>query len=295
VSKNIGFQSYMVIPAHAERQRPRVFVGIEPFGASRSRAFHAVMELQLPSRQGDESLRRLLLPAGISAILSIPSTSSDQMEQAANTYGQFAPLTDIERDALGELSNIAMARAANSLRQMVEHQVMLSVPSVDIVSKEKATQLIANPNTPTLVAIRQDFSGAFSGRALLIFPEASSFELVRIVVGQHLPLEDIGNLEDEALAETGNIILNSWVATIANLLKSGLKMSLPTVVRGDSGQMFRSGESQNLVLFLQINFEISTKEVRGYVALLMDIPSVEELRSLIADFISNATRTRDPD
>jgi chemotaxis protein CheC len=209
------------------------------------------------------------------------------------TSGPIMPLTDIERDALGELSNIAMARAANSLRQMVEYQVLLSVPSVDIVSKEAATQLIAKPDSPTMVAIRQDFSGAFSGRALLIFPEASSLELVRIVVGQQLPLEDIGNLEDEALAETGNIILNSWVATIANLLKSGLKMSLPTVVRGDSRQMFRGDESQSLVLFLHIRFEISMKEIRGYVALLMDIPSVEELRSLIADFISNSTQAGD--
>ena len=56
-------------------------------------------------------------------------------------------------------------------------------------------------------------------------------------------------------------------------------------------QMFKSEESQSLVLFLHIKFEISTKEIRGYVALLMDIPSVEELRSLIADFIANATRT----
>ncbi len=207
------------------------------------------------------------------------------------TAAPVTPLTDIERDALGELSNMAMARAANSLRQMVENQVLLSVPSVDIVSKEAATQLIGRPNTPTLVAIRQDFTGAFSGRALLIFPEASSLELVRIVVGRQLPLEDIVNLEDEALAETGNIILNSWVATIANLLKSGLKMSLPTVVRGDSRQMFKSDESQNLVLFLHIKFEISTKEIQGFVALLMDIPSVEELRSLIADFISDATKT----
>ena len=62
------------------------------------------------------------------------------------------------------------------------------------------------------------------------------------------------------------------------LSKSGLKMSLPTVVRGDSSQMFKSDESQSLVLFLHIKFEISTKEIRGYVALLMDIPSVEELR-----------------
>ncbi len=203
----------------------------------------------------------------------------------------FTPLTELERDALAELSNIAMARAANSLRQMVKHQVELSVPSVEIVSKEVATKLVSNSGKATLVAIRQDFTGAFSGRALLIFPEASSLELIRIVVGSQLPLEDIVNLEDEALAETGNIILNSWVATIANLLKSGLKMSLPTVVRGDSRQMFKSDENQNLVLFLHIKFEISTKEIRGYVALLMDIPSVEELRSLIADFIAQATRS----
>jgi chemotaxis protein CheC len=204
---------------------------------------------------------------------------------------QLTPLSELEQDALAELSNVAMARAANSLRQMIKHQVELSVPSVEIVSKEAATQLISKPSNATLVAIRQDFTGAFSGRALLIFPESSSLELVRVVVGSQLPLEDIVNLEDEALAETGNIILNSWVATIANLLKSGLKMSLPTVVRGDSSQMFKSDESQSLVLFLHIKFEISTKEIRGYVALIMDIPSVEGLRALIADFIANATRT----
>jgi len=206
---------------------------------------------------------------------------------------QFTPLSELEQDALAELSNVAMARAANSLRQMIKHQVELSVPSVEIVSKEAATQLISKPSNATLVAIRQDFTGAFSGRALLIFPESSSLELVRVVVGSQLPLEDIVNVEDEALAETGNIILNSWVATIANLLKSGLKMSLPTVVRGDSSQMFRSDESQSLVLFLHIKFEISTKEIRGYVALIMDIPSVEGLRALIADFIADATRTNE--
>jgi chemotaxis protein CheC len=206
------------------------------------------------------------------------------------TSTHVTPLSELERDALSELSNIAMARAANSLRQMVEYQVMLSVPSVEIVSTEAATELLGRSKNPRLVAIRQDFTGAFSGRALLIFPEASSLELVRVVVGRQLSLEDIVNLEDEALAETGNIILNSWIATIANLLKSGLKMSLPTVVRGDSRQMFKSDDDQNLVLFLHIKFEISTKEIRGYVALLMDIPSVDELRLLIADFVANATK-----
>jgi len=197
------------------------------------------------------------------------------------------PLTDLERDALAELSNIAMARAASSLRQMVENQVLLSVPRVDIVSKEEATRLVANPNNPRLVAVRQDFKGPFSGRALLIFPEANSLELVRVVVGKELPLEDISNLEDEALAETGNVILNSWVATIANLFKRTLDISLPVVIRGDSRRMLQSEEAQTLVLFLHIQFEIRQKEIQGYVALLMDMPSLDVLRLMIADLIND--------
>ena len=211
------------------------------------------------------------------------------------TLGHIIPLTELERDALGEVSNIAMARAANSLRQMIEHEVLLSVPSVEILSQAAATHIVAKPDNPSLVAVRQDFSGAFFGRALLIFPEANSLELVRAVVGRQLSLADIVDLEDEALAETGNIILNSWVATIANLLKRGLKMSLPVVIRGEGRHMFESVEArESLILFLHIRFEIRNKEIRGYVALLMDIPSMDELRSLIADFIASVTKTNGP-
>jgi chemotaxis protein CheC len=60
------------------------------------------------------------------------------------------------------------------------------------------------------------------------------------------------DLGDEALAETGNIILNSWIATIANLLKQSLRMSLSLVVRGDSRHMFENLEKRGrLILFLQ--------------------------------------------
>jgi chemotaxis protein CheC len=52
--------------------------------------------------------------------------------------------------------------------------------------------------------------------------------------------------------------------------------------------MFESATS-SLVLFLHIKFEIRQKEIGGYVALLMDIPSLDELRSLIAGFVKSIT------
>jgi chemotaxis protein CheC len=201
---------------------------------------------------------------------------------------QLTPLSDLERDALGELSNIAMARAATNLRQMIQHEVRLSVPEVQIVTPAMAIELVSKPGNPHLIAVRQDFSGKFSGRALLIFPEANSLELVRVVVGRQLPLQDIIDLEDDALAETGNIILNSWVATISNLLKQRLAMSLPVVIRRDQKNIFETAGTQaSFILFLHIKFDIAHQEVRGYVALMMDIPSIAELRSLIAGYVRN--------
>ena len=210
------------------------------------------------------------------------------------TTERLTPLTDLESDALAELANVAMARASVSLRTMIQHEVLLSVPNVEILAPKEAVAKVAKPGNPNLVAVRQDFSGVFSGRALLIFPEASSLELVRVVVGRQLALEDIVDLEDEALAETGNIILNSWVATIANLLKKNLKMSLPVVIRRDQSHIFESASPrESLILFLHIKFDISQQQIRGYVALMMDVPSVAELRALIADYVVSLTRRRD--
>ena len=79
------------------------------------------------------------------------------------TSDAFIPLTDLERDALAELSNIAMARASNNLRQMIKNEVLLAVPSVEILTSAAAIKLVAKPDNPKLVAVRQDFVGAFSG------------------------------------------------------------------------------------------------------------------------------------
>ena len=47
-------------------------------------------------------------------------------------------LSEIERDALAEIANLGVSRAATSLRRMVGEQVLLSVPAVNIVSRVTA-------------------------------------------------------------------------------------------------------------------------------------------------------------
>ncbi|WP_108398652.1 chemotaxis protein CheX [Devosia submarina] len=201
-------------------------------------------------------------------------------------------LDELERDALTELVNIGVSRAAASLRKMVGKQVLLSVPSVEVVTQNAAAALIGQRESDDLVAIRQEFGGAFSGKALLIFPEDNSLDLVRAIMGDELDSAEVASLKDEALAETGNVILNGCLGTIANMLDQSLQMSLPKVLYGDGKVLFdvnKEADTDGLVLFLYINFSVRDRNIRGYIAMIMDLPSLGMLKELLGDFISRVT------
>lgn len=198
-------------------------------------------------------------------------------------------LTELERDALTEIVNIGVSRAASSLRKMVGDQVLLSVPSIEVVSQRRAARLISEREVSDLIAVRQDFTGPFSGRALLIFPETNSLELVRAVTGGELSADEVVEMEHEALAETGNVILNGCLATMANMLKRSLTMTIPEVLRGNGATLFEvdeKTETEGLVLFLYIDFAVRQMDIRGYIAMLMDIPSLTVLKELLDEFIA---------
>ena len=94
-----------------------------------------------------------------------------------------------------------------------------------------------------------------------------------------------------ALREHNRMFAGLRPAHLANLLNQGLKMSLPTVVRGSHRHMLEIASNKpSYVLFLHINFEIRHVQIEGFVALLMDIPTLDEFRALIAQYIARATR-----
>ena len=164
--------------------------------------------------------------------------------------------------------------------------VKLSVPSVAIVSRDQAAEIVGERHK--LVAVHQAFVGEISGRALLIFPEVNSLELVRAVTGLDLPLEDIIELEQEALAEIGNIVLNGCLASIANMLLRSLKMSLPEIMRGTGRDFFETSDpvgAREAVLFLYINFAVKQHEITGNIAVIMDLPALVSLTVLIRELI----------
>mgnify|MGYP000203311149 CR=1 FL=1 len=122
-------------------------------------------------------------------------------------------LTELETDLLTELFNIGVGKAADSLSRMVNQTVKLSVPQVHIRSIESMVCYLGGDIQ--MCSVSQEMRGCFDGRSMLIFHEKNSMEVVRQLMGNNLPDEMIIEMQEEALNEIGNIVLNACIGTIA--------------------------------------------------------------------------------
>jgi chemotaxis protein CheC len=197
-------------------------------------------------------------------------------------------MSELELDALTELINIGVGRAAASLASMCGEPVALTVPALATVTPFQASEMIGGARVGKLVAVEERYQGDIAGRALLIFPEANSLELVRAVTGDAAPAADIPALAPEAILETGNVVLQACLSTLANLLRRHLEIGTPKLLSGPAYELFPR-VSQNAVLFVYINFSLRGRRIRGYIALLMELAALTALKRLVAEFVERET------
>ncbi len=94
-------------------------------------------------------------------------------------------VTDYQLDALKELINIGVGRAAGMLNQILDNHVYLQVPDAKILSlMEIQEHKVAEFDVEKLSAVRLLFKGPFSGTASLVFPQDSAGKLVNILTGE---------------------------------------------------------------------------------------------------------------
>lgn len=197
-------------------------------------------------------------------------------------------LTPLELDALAEIFNHGVGQAALALSELAGEEVQLSAPKVEELSKREISEKLEARGSNRICAVRQAFSGSVNTEALLMFPVEKSLQLVQLMVGDDVPLAHLSEMEQESLAEIGNILLNSVVASVADMLHIEFEGSLPQVELGRAGDVLYMGEDlDDSILSLQINFKIASRQVQGYLVFLLDVASSEALKKKIAAFIES--------
>ncbi len=197
------------------------------------------------------------------------------------------PLSELEKDAFAEILNIGVGHAAASLSQMIGQEIKLSIPVVEIMDRDLAVLTLAGEENSSLTGVKEQFAGSFKGDAFLFFPEESSLELVRLLLGQDLPLDVLTEMEQEALTEVGNIILTGCLSTIADVLKEEITNEVPEFSHGEAAALLRGEDTKkkgSTLLFLKtkILFRVRDKDIQGHVTFLMDLEEMDTFRRKVA-------------
>jgi chemotaxis protein CheC len=200
-------------------------------------------------------------------------------------------LSELELDALVELFNIGVGQAASAMSEIVNETVTMSVPSISFLSRSAAAKLLATKSTGSgrICGISQRYTGAFQTDAILMFPEEKSQQIVRLMVGESMPLEELSQMEQEAMSEIGNILLNSCVGALANIFERELNGSLPDYRVGYSAELMSSaGAPDAMVLMLHIEFVVERQQIAGDVAFIMDMSALEDLKAHVNSYLARA-------
>ncbi len=196
-------------------------------------------------------------------------------------------ITEMQRDALLEVFNIGLGKAAASLSTMVRQEIRMAAPSLEIYSKDAPQPALAETEKQRISAVSQRFSGAFDADAMLVFPEDKTITIVHKMLGESVPLAELTELEQEAMSEIGNIILNGCISVMADLFRTEFSSTLPVYHLGTPAEILRAPylKDDSLLLILHVDFHLTKDEIRGYVAFLLNVSSFKHLLAQIDAYL----------
>jgi len=184
-------------------------------------------------------------------------------------------------DALKEIVNIGVGRAASSLNEMLEAHIELKVPSLCIFNPNDPQSYPSHLDVGKLSCVQMSFLGKFNGRSALVFPPESAIKLVSTLTGQVEGTPEMDAVMMGTLNEVGNILLNGVMGTVANVLEVTFDYTFPNYSEAPLDQLILSSDP-NLVLLAQTNFEVKSMEIAGHIFLFFELSDFEKLIKMLS-------------
>lgn len=197
-------------------------------------------------------------------------------------------ISDLELDLLTELFNLGVGNAAASLSTMVKQEIKLSVPEIEFLSTKELIRKLGIENS--ICSVSQRMSGPFSAQSMLLFPEENGPQIVRQLLGEDIPEDSIIELQKEAFSEIGNIVLNACIGSFSNAINKEFSVGLPEFELGRPDDILKTIDTNSdneSALFIRIDLTLSNSKITGHIAFLMGTLSLENLKKLLEDILSN--------
>lgn len=183
-------------------------------------------------------------------------------------------------DIIKEIINIGVGKAANLLNQLVNKRIRLSVPNINFATTDELPEYLSEFKGSEISSIILTFKGDFSGSCQLLFATEGASKLVSMFTEENVVDEDEFNeIKQSTLSEIGNIVLNSLIGTISNVLSQKFIYTPPKYIEDSVENLFNiddSSKSQS-VLLATTRFEMDDTNIVGDFLLIFETGSIEIL------------------
>ncbi len=188
--------------------------------------------------------------------------------------------TEYHLDALKEIVNTGVGRAAASLNVMLDAHIELEVPSLTVFPGEALEW--DGIWGAELACVQLGFHGQFTGSAILVFPPESAVKLVSLLTGEEPETPSLNAVMAGTLNEVGNIVINSVIGTIGNMLMRPFEFSLPNYMEGRLPDLLHPKNPSTLaILLVRTHFQVHDRHVEGSIFLLFELGSFDALLTAI--------------
>jgi len=193
-------------------------------------------------------------------------------------------LTEQQRDALVELANIGVSRAATQLSQLLNETIKMNVPEVAVVKLDNLGIHFRYLDEEKVV-VYQDMSGCLEGRAHLVFELEECGSLIQLLLGSLSISEDVDlrSYEHEALTELANIVITTCIVTLAGALGDEILLTVPTYGRPLLSKEFfgTRGADEDQVLILKTELMVLNRSVSGSVMLVLSLKAMHQITDML--------------
>lgn len=212
----------------------------------------------------------------INALLNNPSGTDENPE---NT------LTEQEKDAIGEISNISMGTAATTLFSLVNRKVEISTPVVAFANWSDICDAYEKP----CVFIRIAYTVGLDGSNILVLKEHDVKVITDLMMGGDGTNTDgeLGELHLSAISEAMNQMMGSAATSLSSMLDKVIDISPPSADLIDLQQTIDESQIDEFLAgeFVKISFRLEIGDLVD--SEIMQLYPVSFAKEMCANVTSN--------
>lgn len=199
-------------------------------------------------------------------------------------------LTQIQVDALREVSNIGAGSAITALAQFIGKPVEME-PTAEVIFHSMEDFRSIFGGMPMISAVSSEIPDKISGHLLIIFEQEDAISLAKFLLGEDYSHDTAitSELGISAIREIGGVMFSAYLAAMGNMVSMSLMITPPSFESGSAAMVFKDLEvsqsikEERITICFESSFWIeAAARIPGYILFVPSPVSLDVLLKILS-------------